>query len=77
MNQQQLIDAITLAAAKLPPDMLKTLADVVVGLVNGRPEVVQSRLKKLAMKLALAKVSEASMEQAANAAAKLRKATPK
>jgi ABC-type transporter Mla subunit MlaD len=73
----KLIQKVTAAAASLPPGTLELLFDVVSELVRGRPESIDQRLRKVAMAIGLKKGAGIAMEQAANAAARLKKTGPK
>ena len=77
MNIEKLISTIAAAAARLPPGTLQLLADVVSELVRGRPETVERRLQKTALAIGLKQGAGIAMEQAANAASRLKKAGAK
>jgi hypothetical protein len=73
----KIISKVAAAAASLSDTERQLLFDVISELVRGRPELVGRRLSKVAMTIGLKKGAGIAMEQAANAAARLRKAMPK
>jgi hypothetical protein len=70
----KIVNKVTAAAASLSPEQQQLLFDVVSEIVRGRPESIERRLQKVAMEIGLKQGAGIAMEQAANLAAKAKKA---